>query len=92
MTAITIGTDTGSELLFDPTEATVPAGAQVELTFRNVSAVPHNLTMADGIEAATSTIVAAGAEETISFTAPQAGAYGFVCTLHPGMDGTLTVE
>ena len=91
VTAITIGTDTGSALLFDPTEATVPAGAQVELTFRNLSAVPHNLTMGDGIEAATSTIVAAGAEETISFTAPEPGTYDFVCTLHPGMDGTLTV-
>lgn len=90
--ATTIGTDTGSELRFDPAEVTVPAGAEVELTFRNVSTVPHNLTMQDGIDAATSTVVAAGATETISFTAPDPGSYAFVCTLHPGMDGTLTVE
>jgi plastocyanin len=48
--------------------------------------------MQDGIDAATSTVVAAGATETISFTAPDPGSYAFVCTLHPGMDGTLTVE
>ena len=34
-TQVTIGTDTGAELKFDPTTATVPAGATVQLTFEN---------------------------------------------------------
>jgi glucose/arabinose dehydrogenase/plastocyanin len=89
---ITIGTDTGTALLFDPLETTVPAGATVRLTFTNDSTVPHNLTFGAPIDAATANIVDPGAEETIEFTAPEAGEYQFVCTLHPGMEGTLTVE
>lgn len=89
---ITVGTDSGTELLFDPTEISVPAGAIVRLTFVNESTTPHNLTFNDPIDAATATVVAPGAEETIEFTAPEAGEYTYVCTLHPGMDGVLIVE
>jgi glucose/arabinose dehydrogenase len=89
---ITVGTDTGGELKFDPTTVAVPAGAAVRLTFENRSTVPHNLTFGDPIDAATSTVVAPGASETIEFVAPDAGEYPFVCTLHPGMSGSLSVE
>ena len=89
---ITVGTDEGSELLFDPLEVSVPAGATVRLTFVNESTVPHNLTFGEPINAATATTVAPGEEETIEFVAPEAGEYEFVCTLHPGMEGTLIVE
>jgi plastocyanin len=88
---ITVATDTGSELRFDPVDVQVQAGAQVRLTFENRSTVPHNLTFADPIKAATATIVAAGTSETIEFVAPAPGSYQFHCTLHPGMSGTLTV-
>lgn len=89
--AVTIGTDTGAALVFDPTTASVPSGAQVSLTFENRATVPHNLTFRAPIDKATSTTVAGGEAETIEFTAPEPGDYPFVCTLHPGMDGTLTV-
>lgn len=89
---ITVGTDEGSELLFDPTEISVPAGATVRLTFTNESTLPHNLTFEDPINAATETSVDPGQSETIEFTAPEAGEYPYVCTLHPGMEGTLIVE
>lgn len=90
---ITVGTDTGSANEFIPSEITVPAGAAVRLTFVNESeSVPHNLTFGDPIDAATATTVGPGEEETIEFTAPEAGEYTFVCTLHPGMEGTLVVE
>ncbi|HET9417276.1 MAG TPA: PQQ-dependent sugar dehydrogenase [Candidatus Limnocylindria bacterium] len=89
---ITVGTDAGSELLFDPLEVSVPAGATVRLTFVNESTVPHNLTFGEPINAATATTVPPGEEETIEFVAPEPGEYEFVCTLHPGMEGTLTVE
>jgi glucose/arabinose dehydrogenase/plastocyanin len=90
---ITVGTDTGTANEFDPLEISVPAGATVRLTFENRSdSVPHNLTFGDPIEVATATTVAPGDSETIEFTAPAEGEYTFVCTLHPGMEGTLVVE
>ena len=90
---ITVGTDTGTANEFDPTEVTVPAGATVRLTFVNEStSVPHNLTFGDPIDAGTAVTVAPGDSEVIEFTAPEAGEYTFVCTLHPGMEGVLVVE
>ena len=91
-TSLTIGTDTGAALLFEPTEVTATGGGEISVAFENRSTVPHNLTFNAPIDAATATIVPAGASETITFSAPEPGAYAFVCTLHPGMDGVLTVE
>jgi plastocyanin len=88
---ITIGTDTGAELKFDPAELTVQAGADVRVTFENRASVPHNLTFQAPINVATSTVVAPGTSETVEFKAPAAGEYAFVCTLHPGMGGKLIV-
>jgi len=89
---ITVGTDTGAELKFDPAELTVKAGADVRVTFENRASVPHNLTFQAPINVATSTVVAPGTSETVQFKAPAAGEYPFVCTLHPGMGGKLVVE
>lgn len=89
---ITVGTDTGAELKFDPGTVTVPAGATVRLTFENRSTVPHNLTFQGPPNVATATVVAPGTSETLEFKAPDAGEYAFVCTLHSGMGGTLVVE
>jgi glucose/arabinose dehydrogenase/plastocyanin len=88
---VTVGTDTDAELKFDPAEVTVQAGADARLTFENRSTVPHNLTFQGPPSVATATVVAAGASETLEFKAPDAGEYPFVCTLHPGMGGTLVV-
>ena len=89
---VIVGTDTGAELKFDPAEVSVQAGADVRLTFENRSTVPHNLTFQGPPSVATATVVAAGASETLEFKAPDAGEYPFVCTLHPGMGGTLVVQ
>jgi len=91
-TALTIGTKTGDELEFDPDELSVPTGAQVSVTFENRAALPHNLTFDAPINVATSPVVAPGASETIQFAAPAPGDYAFHCTIHPGMQGTVTVE
>ena len=91
-TTITVGTDKAAELKFDPTTVSAPANTAVQLTFTNQSTLPHNLAFNEGITAKTSDNVAAGASETISFTTPGAGAYKFVCTIHPGMEGTLNVQ
>jgi plastocyanin len=62
------------------------------LTFDNRGTVPHNLTFGEPISAATSTVVSPGGSEMLEFQAPAPGTYEFVCTLHPGMVGKLTVE
>jgi plastocyanin len=41
---ITVGTDTGAELKFDPAQVTIQAGTTVRVTFENRSSMPHNLT------------------------------------------------
>ena len=92
VTNLTIGTDTGAELKFVPNTAQAPANTPVKLTFDNKSTQPHNLTFQEGISAKTADTVAPGSSETISFTTPAAGSYKWVCTLHPGMEGTLTVK
>jgi plastocyanin len=88
---ITVGTDTGAELKFDPAEVTIQAGTTVRVTFENRSSMPHNLTFQAPINVATATVVEPGSSETVEFQAPDPGEYAFVCTLHPGMAGTLIV-
>ncbi len=88
---LTVGTGSGASLEFEPTTVQAPANTPVNLTFSNQSTLPHNLTFQDAIQAQTSDLPG-GANETISFTTPGPGAYTFVCTLHPGMEGTLTVQ
>ncbi len=67
---ITVGTDTGAELKFDPAEVTIPAGAMVRVTFENRSSVPHNLTIQAPINVATATVVEPGSSEAVEFQAP----------------------
>ena len=89
---VTVGTDTDAELKFDPGEVTVRAGAHIRLTFENRAAVPHNLTLQTPINVATSTVVDPGSSDVVEFKAPDPGRYPFVCTLHPGMAGTLVAS
>ncbi len=92
-TKITIGTKADDELEFDPDSVEVPTAALVSVTFENRAAtLPHNLTFREPINVASSPVVAPGASETIEFTAPAPGDYVFACTIHPGMEGKLTVE
>jgi plastocyanin len=89
---ITIGTDKGVELKFEPNNVTAPANSTVKLTFNNVSTQPHNLHFQQGIDAKTAESVAPGTSETIDVKTPAPGNYEFVCTIHPTMKGTLTVK
>jgi plastocyanin len=91
-TPLTIGTRTGDELEFEPDEVSAAAGSRVSVTFENLASLPHNLTFGAPIDVATGPVVDPGASETIEFDAPAPGDYTFMCTIHPGMEGTLTVE
>jgi uncharacterized cupredoxin-like copper-binding protein len=93
---------------FTPSSASVTSGGEVEVTLNNTGALEHSWTLvnagvdvatvtdADAIDGATTGTVAAGGTGNVTFTAPAAGSYQFVCTVAghaaAGMVGTLTVN
>ena len=91
---ITVGTDPGAALQFEPKTVPAPANTNINLIFNNVATVVHNLKFepSSPITAATADQVPAGESQTLEFTTPGPGSYKFVCTLHPGMEGQLVVQ
>jgi plastocyanin len=81
----------GDALAFVPDVIGAPAGRNVRITFRNESTQPHNLTFPAPIAAASMTIVEPGTSDAVQLLTPGPGSYPFVCTIHVGMSGTLTV-
>lgn len=69
---------------FMPTVTRVPVGATV--TWQNADAWEHNVFSPAFADSGT---IAAGAG--FSFTFEEAGVFPYVCTLHPGMMGTVVV-
>lgn len=90
--AVTITSARGETIAFDPAESAVAATGPVSITFRNGSSLPHNLTFTVGVTAATRTIVEPGTSDEVHLSALDPGAYPFVCTIHDGMTGTLTIR
>lgn len=74
-------------LQFEPKDATVKVGATV--TWKNNEDIPHNVVAEEGAEFQSDTF---GKDGTYEFKAEKAGTVKYVCTIHPGMEGTLTVE
>jgi len=89
---LTVASGPGDALTFLPDAISAPAATLVRVRFQNGSSQAHNLTFQAPISAATQTIVEAGASDEATFTTPGRGSYTFVCTIHMGMAGTLTVE
>lgn len=84
-------------IAFDKTEISVPAGQPFRIHFVNNDAgVPHNVAIhegsATGAEVYKGEIFNGVAERTYDVPALAAGAYGFVCSVHPNMTGTLTAQ
>ena len=93
---------------FTPASAAVSAGDEVEVTLTNVGALEHSfavvaagvdlntVTDSEAINSSATGAVAAGQTGAITFTAPAAGTYQFVCTVAghaaAGMVGTFTVN
>lgn len=68
---------------FVPADLTISAGETV--TWQWEGDIPHNV-VGDGYESETQT------EGTFTHTYDTAGDYPYECTIHPGMEGTITVE
>jgi cytochrome c oxidase subunit 2 len=82
---------------FEQKDATAPANTPFQIEFENKDAgIPHNVAIHQG--SPTGSVVFKGevfpgvATKTYDVPALPAGAYSFVCTVHPNMTGTLTVN
>ena len=71
---------------FSPTSVTVKKGQKV--TWTNGDPAPHNVTSNDG------TIKSPDFTQGKSFTytATKTGTFNYICTIHPNMKATLTVQ
>ena len=72
---------------FIPQDVTVEVGETI--TWVNEDTAQHNAVAADG-EGPASELFNQG--ESYSWTAEEAGEIPYVCTIHPGMEGTITVR
>ena len=73
-------------IAFDPKDVTVKVGQKV--TWTNDDSVDHNVTSQSGETIKSDNF---GKGKTFSFTPKTAGKIAYVCTIHPGMTGTLNV-
>jgi plastocyanin len=76
-----------ANIAFDPKSTTVKVGQKV--TWTNDDSVDHNVTAKSGADFKSKDFGKGG---TFSFTPTKAGTIQYVCTIHPGMDATLTVQ
>jgi plastocyanin len=82
------GTEVSMEgIAFNPAEVTVKAGDTV--TWTNNDSVAHDVT-ADSFKSGAGGGMSGG--DTFEHTFQEAGSFDYVCTVHPGMEGTVVVE
>jgi plastocyanin len=81
------GTPIGMKSLkFHPEHVQVPVGQAI--TWHNDESIPHDVKADSGAAFASKSF---GKDGTYTWTPPKAGTVKYVCTLHPGMDGTIDV-
>lgn len=71
---------------FAPASVKVKVGETI--TFKNSGAIAHTVTATDGADFDSGTVEPGG---TFDFTASKAGSISYVCTFHPGMQGSIEV-
>ena len=84
-----------SGIAFTTTDVTAPAGTPFVISFDNQdAATPHNVAIHDasGAEVFKGEIFNGVATKDYQVPALSAGTYQFVCSVHPTMTGTLTVQ
>jgi plastocyanin/mono/diheme cytochrome c family protein len=88
---------TAAGIAFDKADLTAPAGVAFQIKFTNNDAgIPHNVAIHK--DSPSGEVVWQGeifnGTDTRTYDVPAlpAGTYGFTCTVHPNMTGTLTVK
>lgn len=76
------------QITFTPASVTVPLGSTVTWTF---GAVPHNVTFS-AVAGRPTDIPGQNTNVAVGRTFTQPGTFGYACTLHPGMAGSVTVS
>ena len=84
-------------LTFEPTALQAPADTPFKIDFDNRDpSVPHNVAIHEGSptgpEVFRGEVFPGPAKKTYDVPPLKAGAYAFICTVHPSMTGTLTVN
>jgi plastocyanin len=80
---------TASGTAWDKTSLDMTSGAEIRVEVTNQDTIEHNFTFT---EAGADQDVEGGEDATVTFTAPAAGSYEFLCKFHPSaMRGTVTV-
>ncbi len=88
---------TASGVAYDKQSLEVAAGTPFILTFNNNDGgIPHNVSIhkdsPTGAEVWKGDIFSGVATKAYQVPALAAGTYGFVCSVHPNMTGTLTAK
>jgi plastocyanin len=91
--APTVPVITARDIAFVETEVTVDADKAFELILDNQEGAPHNIKLSDaaGTNVFTGEIVS-NTKVTYQVPALAAGAYTYICELHPNMKGTLVAK
>ena len=76
-----------ANIAFDPKAVTVKVGQKV--TWTNDDSTDHNVTADSGADFKSDNFGKGG---SFSFTPTKAGTIAYVCTIHPGMTATITVQ
>jgi plastocyanin len=74
-------------IAFNPAEITIKAGDTV--TWTNEDSAGHDVT-GDAFKSGAAGGIGNG--DTFEHTFDEAGTFDYVCTVHPGMEGTVKVE
>jgi plastocyanin len=74
-------------IAFDPKAVTVKVGQKI--TWTNDDSTDHNVTAQSGADFKSKDF---GKGATFEFTPDKAGTIKYVCTIHPGMTATITVQ
>jgi len=74
------------DIKFVPAAVTAKVGQKIEWT--NTDNPPHNVTAESGADFASDTM---NPGDKFDYTPTKAGKIDYVCTIHPGQNGTITV-
>ncbi|MDZ7727166.1 MAG: plastocyanin/azurin family copper-binding protein [Dehalococcoidia bacterium] len=81
-------TITLQDISFNPSSVTINVGDTVTWS-HNDEGLPHNVTSSGGGPLDSGNFEAGG---TFQFTFTEPGTFGFMCTIHPSMTGSVTVQ